>query len=234
MATTPNSKEDELKTLVFDVNETLLDLAHLDPLFEDVFGSAHVRKEWFSQVILDATVVTLIDAYADFATIGVSAFKLVAARREVEVSDEDFGRVVAGMRSLPAHSEVDVQLKRLQDKGFKLVTLTNSPPAMVAAQLDNAGISKYFEQQISVDAVQAFKPAAKVYDHAARQLSEDPDQLWLIAAHNWDTSGAIAAGWNAAFIARPGSRLSTLDAQPHIVGSSLVEVVDMLIELSES
>ncbi|MBA31413.1 MAG: haloacid dehalogenase type II [Chloroflexi bacterium] len=223
-----------MNTLVFDVNETLLDLAHLDPLFEDVFGSSQVRKEWFSQVILDATVVTLTDTYADFATIGVSAFKLVAARREVEVSEEDFGRVVAGMRSLPPHPEVDVQLKRLYDKGFKLVTLTNSPPAMVAAQLDNAGISKYFQQQISVDAVKAFKPAAKVYDHAASELSEDPNQLWLIAAHNWDTSGAIAAGWNAAFIARPGCRISSLDAQPQIVGSSLVEVVDELIKLKES
>ena len=107
-----------MNTLVFDVNETLLDLSSLDPHFQDVFGEALDRKEWISQVILDATVVTLTDNYADFATIGGSAFKLVAARREIDVSEEDFGRVVAGMRSLPPHHEVDVKLKRLHEKGF--------------------------------------------------------------------------------------------------------------------
>jgi 2-haloacid dehalogenase len=218
-----------LTTLVFDVNETLLDISHMDPIFEDIFGSREVRKEWFSQVIQDALVASLIDRYSDFGTIGVSAFELVAARKNVEVGESDFSRVVAAMRSLPAHTEVPAQLQRLKDHGFRLVTLTNSPPALVAAQLDNAGISKFFDQQLSVDSVKAFKPAPKVYEFAASELSQRPSDLWLIAAHNWDTSGAINAGWKAAFIARPGMKLSGLDATPQVSGPTLTEVADELI-----
>jgi 2-haloacid dehalogenase len=33
--------------LVFDINETLLDTAALNPIFEGLFGQAEVRKEWF-------------------------------------------------------------------------------------------------------------------------------------------------------------------------------------------
>ena len=170
-----------------------------------------------------------IDRYSDFGKIGVSAFELIAARKGVKVGEDDFSRVVAAMRSLPAHAEVSAQLQRLKDHGFQLVTLTNSPPALVAAQLDNAGISKFFDQQLSVDSVKAFKPAPKVYEFAASELNQRAADLWLVAAHNWDTSGALAAGWNAAFIARHGMNLSRLDQKPQIIGSSLVEVADALI-----
>ncbi len=39
------------KDIAFDVNETLLDLAALDPLFEKNFGASGVRKEWFGRVL---------------------------------------------------------------------------------------------------------------------------------------------------------------------------------------
>ena len=210
----------------------MLDISHMDPLFEQIFGSGEVRKEWFSQVIQDALVVSLIDNYSDFGKIGVSAFELVAARHSVVVEEGDFLNVVSRMKSLPAHPEVPAQLRRLKDHGFRLVTLTNSPPAMVEAQLENAGISEFFERQLSVDSVRAFKPSRKVYEYAEAELGERSSDLWLVAAHNWDTSGALAAGWNAAFVARPGMELSRLDSQPQITGDTLVEVVDQLVSLT--
>jgi 2-haloacid dehalogenase len=39
------------RIIVFDVNETLLDLKALDPHFERLFGSAGVRRDWFKQVV---------------------------------------------------------------------------------------------------------------------------------------------------------------------------------------
>lgn len=217
--------------VVFDVNETLLDISHMDPIFEDIFGSGELRKEWFEQVIQDALVVSLLGNYSDFGKIGVSAFELTAARHGVTVGESDFSRVVTAMKSLPPHPEVQAQLGRLKGHGVPMFTLTNSPPALVAAQLENGEISSYFDQQISVDAVQAFKPAEKVYKHAESELGVDASDIWLVAAHNWDTSGAISAGWNAAFVSRPGKALSRLDGKPAIIGDSLVEVVDQLLEI---
>jgi len=50
-----------LTTLVFDVNEILIDISHMNSIFEEIFGSGDVRKEWFSQVIQDALVASLIN-----------------------------------------------------------------------------------------------------------------------------------------------------------------------------
>lgn len=38
--------------IVFDVNETLLDITSLDPLFDRVFGNRAVLREWFAQLII--------------------------------------------------------------------------------------------------------------------------------------------------------------------------------------
>ena len=42
------------RVIAFDVNETLLDLAPLDPVFERAFGNAAVRTRWFAQRLVAA------------------------------------------------------------------------------------------------------------------------------------------------------------------------------------
>ena len=50
------------RVCVFDVNETLLDLAALDPLFGRAFGDPGVRRAWFQQVLQSALVATVTGA----------------------------------------------------------------------------------------------------------------------------------------------------------------------------
>ena len=52
--------------IVFDVNETLLDLSALDPAFESHFGTGDYRKEWFNEVLKLAFVSTIVGNYSDF------------------------------------------------------------------------------------------------------------------------------------------------------------------------
>ncbi len=66
---------------------------------------------------------------------------------------------------------------------------------------------------------------------AARELGAVPSNLRLVAAHYWDTTGAINAGWQAAFVARPGMVLGPLDPVPDIVGSDISDVVGQILEI---
>lgn len=63
-------KGDRGRVGVFEVNETLLDLAALDPHVDRVFGNRAARKEWFSEVRPSALVAAVTDGYADFTAIG--------------------------------------------------------------------------------------------------------------------------------------------------------------------
>lgn len=217
------------RVCVFDVNETLLDLTALDPHFERIFGDVAARRAWFLQVLQSAMVATITDAYADFGTIARAALQMTAERQGVALSVDDVQQIMAGMRSLPPHPEVPESLERLKAAGLRLAALTNSPPAVVEAQLTHAGLKDYFEQMLTVDEVRRLKPAPAVYQMAAQRLGVPLGDIRLIAAHDWDVNGAMRAGCAAAFIARPGMVLDPLADPPDIVGSDLREVTDKLL-----
>jgi len=217
------------KLIVFDVNETLLDLKALDPKFEEVFGSASVRTSWFGQVLRNSLVATITGQYDDFGKIAGSALDMTAKLQNVTLSEEDRTAIMGGIRTLPPHADVVPGLEKLKSAGFRLFTLTNSPPHVVEAQLQNAGLTHFFEKSFSVDAIQKFKPDADVYKMAATELEVPIDQIRLVAAHDWDVAGALIAGCTAAFIERPGHVLNPTMPAPDIVGKDLIEVAEHII-----
>ena len=212
------------KTILFDVNETLLDLAALDSLFERHLGDAALRSVWFSQVLATSMTMTLVGDYADFAEVGRSALAMIAERVGVVLGERQKTEIVEGFRSLPAHRDVAGGLALLREGGYRLVTLTNSSAHFVEAQLANAGIASYFQRSLSADQSRMFKPATAVYKMAAAELGEPVGALWPVAAHNWDTTGASAAGLKSAFVARPGMVTGDLDREPNVRGSDLGEI----------
>ena len=72
--------------LVFDVNETLLDLNSLIPHFERMFGDPRTMREWFAQVILYSGALSLTQDYVNFGDLGGSVLRMLAATRNIEVS----------------------------------------------------------------------------------------------------------------------------------------------------
>lgn len=224
----------EREVVVLDVNETLLDLRGLDRPFEEVFGDAGVRREWFQQLLQSALVSTVTDAYADFGTVGRSALAMVAARKGRTLTDAEADAVLGAMRRLPAHADVENALVRLRDAGYRLATLTNSTEPVAQAQLAYAGLTPFFEQILSADAARRLKPAAEAYRTAAQALGVEVGRMRLVAAHAWDIAGALRAGCLAAFVARPGMVLDPLAPAPDIVGADLGAVADQILRRGDA
>ena len=214
---------------VFDVNETLLDLAALDDEFERVLGDRGVRVAWFGQLLQSAMVATITGRYTDFGSVGRAALEMTAARLGVDLSGKDREAIVGGMTRLPAHPEVPEALRRLGEGGLRLAALTNSTERVARAQLEHAGLVTLFEQVLSADAVRRLKPAPEPYRMAAERLGTDPAGVLLVAAHAWDVAGALAAGCRAAFVARPGKVLAPLADRPELVVANLDELADRLL-----
>jgi 2-haloacid dehalogenase len=216
------------RVCVFDVNETLLDLAALDPLFERVFGDASVRRLWFNQMLQSAFVATMTDAYVTFGESAAAALRMTEERQGAEVSeDDDRQEILSGLRNLPPHPEVPESLDRLLEAGFRLATLTNSTQEVAEAQIENAGLTDRFEQILSADTAKRLKPAPAPYRMAARALEIPERGMRLVAAHAWDVAGALRAGCAAAFVAR--QPFDPLVELPDVVGTDLAEVAGGII-----
>ena len=214
---------------VFDVNETLLDLAALDPHFQRIFGDAGVRVAWFEQMIQSALVATVTGVYHQFGSLAMAALETTAERAGVELADDDKEAVAAQMRQLPAHPEVAGALRRLRDAGLRLASLTNSTEQVARTQLEHAGLLDAFELVLSADTVRRLKPAPEPYLMAAERLGVAVGDVRLIAAHAWDVAGAARAGCATAFVARPGKVLDPLVERPEIIGANLAGVADAIL-----
>ena len=219
------------RVILFDVNETLLDLAALDPHFERLFGNAVVRTDWFNQVLRSALVATITSDYHDFGTIAGDALDMMALKYDVTLSDNDRLVILQQVRNLPPHDDVIDSLTRLTEAGLRLATLTNSPPHVLKAQLTNAGIIEFFEQTMSVDPTRKFKPAREPYEHAAQTLGVPLSEIRMVAAHDWDIAGAMRAGMAGAFVARPGMVMGPLQIKPDVSAPTMSEVVDQILRI---
>ncbi len=163
-----------------------------------MFRDKMMLREWFNQVIQYAEAVMLADNYKNFGEVARSALEMTAEGRGVKLSAEDAQQILGGLRSLPAHPEVVESLARLKSAGFRMVTLTNSPPAVVDAQMAAANLQQFFARKFSVDSGRKYKPAPEPYRMVARELGFQTNQLRMIAAHAWDVEGAMQAGCAAA------------------------------------
>jgi 2-haloacid dehalogenase len=218
-----------LPLIVFDVNETLLDLGTMEPTFERIFGEKDAMRLWFANLILYSAALTVAGCYVPFTDIGSAVMKMLADTRGIKINDKDKKELTDKFSTMPPYPEVPAALRKLRDAGFRLFTLTDNLLEVQTRQLEHGGIANLFERRFSADGVKHHKPSREAYAYVERELGAAPSRFCLIACHTWDTIGAVAAGWEAALIKRVGNDVLEVGPQPQIVGNDLSEVADQLI-----
>ena len=134
--------------LVFDMNETLLDMSALDPTFAGIFSQAQgseLRKKWFNQVLELFLTATITGEYRSFDKLTDDALQMLAKQQGREASAADRTALKEAQAKIPAHPDVAPGLTRLKETGFTIATLTNSSAKSAERLLDFAGIRQQFD-----------------------------------------------------------------------------------------
>lgn len=218
-----------LPLIVFDVNETLLDLDTMEPVFARIFDDKNAMRLWFANFIMYSAALTVAGCYVPFTEIGAAVMKMMADTSGISVTDADKKELTDKFSTMPPHKEVPAALRKLRAAGFRLFTLTDNLLEVQTRQLTNGGIVDLFERRFSADGVKHHKPSRQAYGYVEKELGASPSDFCLIACHTWDTLGAVAAGWEAALIKRPGNDVLGVGPQPQVVGNNLDDVADQLI-----
>ena len=89
---------------------------------------------------------TLSGLYEDFFALGRGVFEMLGTVHRVAVKPADIEALREGLLTMPAHPDVEEGLQILKRAGFRLVTLTNSPPNPHGkSPLEHAGLASHFE-----------------------------------------------------------------------------------------
>lgn len=217
------------KVLLFDVNETLLDMRALDPFFEHLFGTFAAREQWFKELETLWLVTIATDKYKNFTTLAEAALQMTGEKEQVNLSSENRAELRNLVSTLPPHPDAAPALEGLKSAGLRLAALTNSTLELARAQLKHAALDEYLDEIFSADEVKRYKPAIEPYRMAGERLQLEPKEIRLVAAHAWDIAGAHAAGLKTAFVARPRKVLSPAGPEPDLKARDLSALAEKIL-----
>ena len=215
--------------IVFDVNETLSDLAPMADRFTDVGAPGTLAPTWFASVLRDGFALAVHGEQEPFVELARGALRTLLTGIPLDRAlDDAVEHVISGFSALPVHPDVPAGVRALADAGLRLVTLSNGAASVAEGLLERAGIRDRFELLLSVTDAGVWKPARAAYEHAAQRCGVPLAELLLVAVHPWDLDGAARAGMSTAWIDRSGAPYPTSFAAPTHVVRALPELADLL------
>lgn len=216
-------------TVLFDINETVLDLSPLRSKFKGALGDAAIASTWFAMLLHASTICALTGVKARFAELAGLMLDRLASLHGRQLAEAGRDEILSSFASLAPHADVRPALEALRAHGYRTVAFSNSSLELVSKQIANSGLAPHFHVVLSVEDTGSFKPDAKVYAFAAERLGRPIADLRLVAAHDWDTHGAMTAGMQAAYLDRTGAPYNPLYRRPEITATTMGGVAERII-----
>jgi 2-haloacid dehalogenase len=170
---------------------------------------------------------TLSGRYADFPTTTRDALTFATGSLKVDLSESTKRRMLDSYFQLKAWPDMVPALRQLKDAGLRLGFLTNFSDRMLAANMESAELKGYFEQSLSTDRVQAFKPDPRAYRMGVDAFGLTPGEIVFAAFAGWDAAGAKSFGYPTFWVNRQNSVEEQLGAHPDAEGS-----IDALVKFA--
>lgn len=219
-----------IKAVLFDMNETVLNLSLLQKKFDEYFEDKFVLKYWFTKVLHSSTVLGGMDEYTDFGKLTEAALESVFIESGKELTDKTKQDMLGAFRKLPAYDDVPKALKLLKENKIKVIAVSNSSLEMIEEQLTNADIINLFDSYYSVDSVEKYKPFEAIYNDVVTKENLKTDETVMVATHDWDLFGAKKAGLKTAYIKRKEDQFNPYYPEADWYNTDFVELIGKIIE----
>jgi len=190
-----------IKACVFDAYGTLFSLDFpIEELDKMTNGKGEALMNIWRQKQIEYTWLrSLMQSYTNFENVTKDALNYTLKRLDI-----DNGNIAPTL--LPvylkanAFSEVPLMLQTLKIENITTAILSNGTKKMLIAGTENAGITQYIDQILTVDDIGVFKPDPKVYQMAAAKLGIDESAILFISSNPWDVAGASAYGLKTVWV----------------------------------
>lgn len=213
--------------IVFDVNETLSDMAALGEAFSRAGAPPQAAPAWFAGILRDGFALAATGGNTGFAEIARQGLTRLLGEQDVASVAAGTEVVMTALLELDVHPDVVPGVEALAGVA-ELVTLSNGAASLAEDLLRRAGVGKHFTRLLSVEDAPAWKPARTAYEYAVSRCGTEPGGMLLVAVHPWDIHGARAAGWRTAWLNRTGATYPTYFAAPDLEVADLPALARVL------
>ena len=104
--------------------------------------------------------------------------------------------------NIDAFDEARPVLERVKQAGLKTAILSNGSPTMLTSAVNRAALLPLLDAVLSVEERGVYKPHPSVYQLVVDQFDIGPSHVCFVSANGWDAAGAIAFGFQVAWVNR--------------------------------
>jgi len=220
----------QAKVLFFD-GFTVWDPRPVSTLVQEFFPGkgAAISAAWRSRQFEYNWLRIAMGKYADFWQVTQDALTFAVAQEHVELSAEKRDRLMNAFLQLKAWPDAKEALKTLKQRGLKLAFLSNLTPKMLEANIDSAGLQNLFDDLLSTDALQTYKPDPRAYQMGMDRFKlRDKREAVFVAFGGWDAAGAKSFGYPTFWNNRLKLPVEELGVRPDAIGDDLLALVKFL------
>jgi len=91
----------KVSNIVFDCNETILDLTTVTPVFQRLFNESGAMRLWFQELITYSQALTIADVYVPFTDIDGAVLDKIAAAKGVKITTSDREELTDRFATMP-------------------------------------------------------------------------------------------------------------------------------------
>lgn len=218
-----------LHSVVFDVNETLVDLSGLRQVFDNLELPAYSLEWWFAALLRDGMALAASGEFGSFASLAGAALDEITVSSGRRASPGAVTSLLGAFSELSLHADVASAFERLAELEVPILALTNGSAATTRGFFERAGLDSLVVVH-SVEAVKLWKPRPEAYRYLAQEVGVEPRRLAMVAAHPWDLHGASKVGYSTAWVNRDRRLFPDVFHPPDVEANTLGDVVERLVE----
>jgi len=218
---------DAVEVVTFDSFTTLVDVetSTRRALAEYVDDPGPVADLWRFRAVDYRMVSTFTGVYETYEETTRNALKYALAANDVDLSHRAVDEVASVFRDLDVYGDVRPATRRLADAGYDLYVLSNGNPAVLDPVVERAGIGDLIEGTISADEIETYKPAPRLYEHAAGRAGVPVENVAHVATPWYDVYGAVHAGMQGIWMNRGDRPWERFDGRPDLVVDGFDELL---------
>lgn len=222
----------------FDAYYDCIDAVLGDRLRQQTITPKHFGFTWQTVAELEFTFLSISERYKQYKDVMRSMFYRSLWLAGVSdprafATDDERERCIEGYSSLQLWPGCLECFQTLRDAGFTVWCFTTGDITRVRGYFERAGVDMPVENFVTCDTKGVAKPALAAY-RSVLQRFEASDEKWFAAAHMWDVSAAVKAGFTGAYctVYEKEPCLEIFDVDMKVVADTLPAMVEGIVKAS--
>ena len=183
--------------VIFDANSIV-------PEVEKPFPGkgAEFTKLWRAKQFEYCYLRTITGRYADFFAVTEDALVYAAEAMHLELAADTRQRLLNSYLTLKPWPDAADGLRKLKAAGVRIITISVFSAAMLRANAEHAGIADLFDDLLSTEVNQTYKPDPRAYALGMERLHLNKGEIAFAAFGAWDVYGAKSFGYPTFWVNR--------------------------------